>query len=150
MRDVLRVRKSATLAPTDLKILLNAALGSVKRRSLLFLISDFISEPGWEAQLSALNRRHELIAIRLWDAREAEMPSAGLLVMEDAETGEQLYVDTSDPTFRRNFLDAAERRETSLRKALSRAGVDLFAISTEEDLVGAILRLAAQRKARSR
>jgi uncharacterized protein (DUF58 family) len=102
--------------------------------------------PGWQRSLSLLNHRHELIGIRLWDRREVELPDAGLIVVRDAETGEQLYVDTSHPGFRRRFLEAAERRETRLKADLRRAGVDLFGISTEEDLVGAIVRMAALRK----
>jgi uncharacterized protein (DUF58 family) len=128
--------------------LLNAGLNTFKRRSLVFVISDFISESGWERPLSLLNRRHELLAIRLWDPREVELPDAGLIAVEDAETGEQLLVDTGDPEFRRRFLEAAERREALLRKNLKRAGVDLYSISTEDNLVSAIIRMAALRKRR--
>jgi uncharacterized protein (DUF58 family) len=135
---------------TDLRVLLSAGLNTFKRRSLVFVISDFISSPGWQRSLSLLNRRHELIGIRLWDPREVELPNAGLIVVEDAETGEQLYVDTSNPEFRRRFLDAAQRREAALKENLKRAGVDLFAMSTEEELVDAIVRMAALRKKRRR
>ena len=131
---------------TDLGVLLDAGLNTCKRRSLVFLVSDFISEPGWQRPLTLLNRRHELIGIRLWDPREVELPNAGLIVVQDAETGEQLYVDTSNPQFRRRFVEAAERREATLKTDLRRAGVDLYAISTEEDLVRAIVRMTALRK----
>jgi uncharacterized protein (DUF58 family) len=137
-------------ATTDLNELLLAALNTLKRRSLLFLISDFFSEPGWERPLALLNRRHELVAVRLWDRREVELPDAGLLVVEDAETGQQLTVDTGDPRFRRRFHEAALRHEAALQEGLKRAGADLFAISTEEDLVSAIVRMAAHRKRRRR
>jgi uncharacterized protein (DUF58 family) len=73
-----------------------------------------------------------------------------LIVVEDAETGEQLTVDTSDPAFRRRFLEAAERRETGLQENMKQAGVDLFSVSTKEDLVTAIVRMAALRKRRRR
>jgi uncharacterized protein (DUF58 family) len=135
---------------TDLKVLLDAGLNTFKRRSLVIIVSDFYSEPGWERPLALLNRRHELIGIRLWDPREVELPNAGLIVVEDSETGEQLTVDTSDPLFRRRFHEAAERREAALQEKLTRAGVDLYAVSTEEDLVGAIVRMAALRKSRRR
>ena len=88
---------------TDLSVLLTAALGTIRRRSLVILVSDFISEPGWERPLSLLSQRHELVAIRLLDRRELELPDAGVIVVEDAETGELLSVDTSDPEFRRRF-----------------------------------------------
>jgi uncharacterized protein (DUF58 family) len=89
-----------------------------------------------------------LIAVRLSDPREVELPNAGLIVVEDAETGEQLTVDTSDPEFRRRFYGAATRQEATLKENLKRAGVDLFTISTEEDLVSAVVGMAALRKRR--
>jgi uncharacterized protein (DUF58 family) len=146
--EMLRKADVPLHAMTDLHALLRAGLNTFKRRSLVFVISDFISLPGWQAPLSLLNQRHELIGIRLWDPREAVLPNAGLIVVRDAETGEQLYVDTSNPVFRHRFQEAAERREAALKTDLKRAGVDLFAISTEEDLTGAILRMAAMRKKR--
>jgi uncharacterized protein (DUF58 family) len=148
VRELLRETEAPGKTSTDLNVLLNAGLNTFKRRSLVFVISDFISEPGWPKPLSLLSHRHELIGIRLWDPREVELPNAGMIVVEDAETGEQLYVDTGNPEFRRRFLEAAERRETVLKENLKRAGVDLFALSTEEDLVGAIVRMAALRKKR--
>jgi uncharacterized protein (DUF58 family) len=133
---------------TDLSGLIQAGLGSIKRRSLVFFISDFISEPGWERQLTLLSRRHELVAIRLWDPREVKLPDAGVIVLEDAETGEQLFVDTSDPVFQRRFAEVASAREESLKESIRRAGVDLYAVSTGEDLVGALVRIADLRKRR--
>ncbi len=148
IRELLKESETAIGATTDLNELLLAGLNMLKRRSLVFLISDFFSEPGWERPLALLNRRHEVLAIRLWDPREVELPNAGFIVVEDAETGEQLYVDTSNLTFRRRFQEAAERREATLQENLRRARVDLFAVSTEEELVGAIVRMAALRKRR--
>ena len=133
---------------SGLGTLLTAALNALKRRSLVFVVSDFMSEPGWERPLTLLNRRHELIAVRLWDPHEVELPDAGLIVVEDAETGEQLMVDTSNPEFRRRFYEVAQQRETQLKEMTRRAGVDLYGLSTEEDLVGAIVRMAALRKKR--
>lgn len=150
IRELLREREAPAGATTDLGVLLNAGMNTFKRRSLVFVVSDFISEPGWERPLGVLNRRHELLAVRLYDPRETELPDAGLIVVEDAETGEQLFVDTGDPTFRRRFLEAAERRAALLKAQTRRAGVDLFAISTEEDLVRTIVRMASLRKRRRR
>jgi uncharacterized protein (DUF58 family) len=150
MRSILKQPGEAGGVATDLTKLLDAGVNTFKRRSLVFVISDFISEPGWERPLTLLNRRHELIGIRLWDPREVELPDAGMIVVEDAETGEQLLVDTGHPGFRRRFQEAADRREATLNTTLKRAGVDLFGISTEEDLVGAIVRMASLRKKRRR
>ena len=133
---------------TDLTPLLEAGLRSIKKRSLIFIISDFISAPGWERPLNVLNRRHEVLAVRLWDPREVELPDIGPIIMEDAETGEQLYVDTHDRRLRQRFREAARRREAALHEAFKRSGVDALALSTEEDLVRAIVRLAARRRRR--
>ena len=133
---------------TNLRIFLQGALHAIRRRSLVFVISDFISEPGWETPLSLLSQRHEVLAIRLWDPREVELPDIGVIVMEDAETGEQLYVDTHDRKFRQRFHEAALQREAALHESFKRAGVDALSLSTEEDLVRAIVRFAQQRKMR--
>ncbi|BCX04943.1 MAG: hypothetical protein KatS3mg053_2881 [Candidatus Roseilinea sp.] len=150
INDLLRYPHLPRAPFTDLTPLLESALSTFKRRSLIFVISDFISAPGWERALHLLNRRHEVLAIRLWDPREAELPDIGLVVMEDAETGEQIYIDTSDKRFRKRFEEAARRREAALNEAFKHAGVDAMSLSTEEDLVGAVMRFAMRRKRRRR
>jgi uncharacterized protein (DUF58 family) len=131
---------------TDLSVLLEAGRRWIKGRSLVFVVSDFISAPGWERALEGLTRRHEVIAIRLFDRREVELPDVGPMLMDDAETGEQLYVDTHDPAFRRRFREASERREAELGAAFGRARVDAVALATDDDLLEAIVRMAARRK----
>jgi uncharacterized protein (DUF58 family) len=133
---------------TDLTPLLEAGHHAIKGRSLIFVISDFISTPGWERPLNMLTQRHEVLAVRLFDRREVELPDVGPLIMEDAETGEQLYVDTHDKRFRQRFREAAERRETTLRDAFRRSGVEAVSMSTDEDLVAAIVRMAKLRQRR--
>jgi uncharacterized protein (DUF58 family) len=135
---------------TDLAPMLEAALYGIKRRSLIFVMSDFITVPGWERLLSLLNRRHEVIAVRLWDPREVEIPDIGPIIMQDAETGEHLYVDTHDRAFRKRFQEAARQREAQISEAVKRAGVDMLSISTGEDMVRAIVRFAALRENRRR
>ena len=136
--------------PTDLASFLAAAGSIVKRRSLVFVVSDFISEPGWERALGQLARRHEVIAVRLVDPLEVSLPDLGLVTMRDAETGEVLFVDTHDRGFRRRFEDAAAEREEALVSAFASSGVDALELSTDDDLAGAIYRFAQQRKQRSR
>jgi len=148
INDMLNQPRLSHAPFTNLKLFLNGALNSIKRRSLVFVISDFISEPGWEKPLSLLNQRHAVLAIRLWDPREVELPDIGVVVMEDAATGEQLYVDTHDRKFRQRFQDAAQQREAALSESFKRAGVDALSLSTEEDLVRAIVRFAKQRQKR--
>ncbi len=150
VQELLRKTEPPAGASTDLSKLLKAGLNTFKRRSLVFLVSDFISTDGWERPLALLNRRHELIAVRLWDPRELDLPDAGLVVVEDAETGEQLHVDTSNLEFRRRFVEAANRREKLLEERLKAAGVDLYSVSTEEDLARALVRMASLRKRRRR
>lgn len=133
---------------TNLTPLLEGGLNAIKGRSLIFLISDFISEPGWDRPLSLLNQRHEVMAVRLWDPREVDLPDMGPIFMEDAETGEQLYVDTHDKKFRQRFKEIAQKRAFELTQIFKRAGVDALSLSTEEDLVRAIVRFAALRKQR--
>lgn len=147
-RELLRGADSDGKDETDLKRLLKAGMNTFVKRSQVFVVSDFISKPGWEKPLSQLNHRHDMVAVRMWDPAEYELPDAGLMVIEDTETGEQLHVDTSDPVFRRRFAQVAEKRESDLEAAMKKAGVDLFAVSTNEDLVRVIMRMAHLRKYR--
>ncbi|MBM4404757.1 MAG: DUF58 domain-containing protein [Chloroflexi bacterium] len=140
--------KRATSPPTDLSKLLTEGLRLIKRRSLIFILSDFLSAPGWERSLAILARRHELLAVRLHDPGEMELPDVGLVRIQDAETGEQLLVDTHDRAFRRRFVESALRRETQLKAALSRSGVDAVELSTRDDLAREIVRQARLRKQR--
>jgi uncharacterized protein (DUF58 family) len=133
---------------TDLSPLLQAAAQGIKRRSLIFIVSDFISAPGWERPLDLLHRRHEVLAVRLIDPRETALPDVGPIIMEDAETGEQLYVDTGDRSFRRRFEEAARSRENAVNEAFRRSGVEGVTLSTDEDLVRAIVRMATLRRRR--
>jgi uncharacterized protein (DUF58 family) len=150
VNDMLRQPRLAKAPFTDLTPLLEAGERSIKGRSLVFVISDFISAPGWERPLNLLTQRHEVLAVRLFDRREVELPDVGALIMEDAETGEQIYIDTHDKGFRRRFLEAGERREATLRDAFKRSGVDAVSLSTDEDLVAAIVRMAKLRQRRPR
>ncbi|HEY5434557.1 MAG TPA: DUF58 domain-containing protein [Candidatus Limnocylindrales bacterium] len=133
---------------TDLGVLLEEALRTIRRRSLVVIVSDFISAPGWERSLHLLNRRHELLAVRLVDPREVELPNVGTVVVQDSETGEQLEVDTNDRAFRERFAAAAQAREAAINTAIGRAGVDVMTLSTDDDLVRAIVRMASRRHRR--
>jgi uncharacterized protein (DUF58 family) len=134
---------------TSLSDLLDAGMRSLKRRSLVFVISDFFSAEGWEERLAQIARRHETLAVRLVDPRESELPDIGPVVLTDSETGEQLRVDTHDRGFRERFTDAARRREERLARAFARAGVDVLTLRTDDDLVRAVVRFAYARKRRT-
>ncbi|MBK0394604.1 DUF58 domain-containing protein [Ramlibacter algicola] len=141
---------AAEAGPTKLKDLLDAAASLIKRRSTLFVVSDFISEPGWERALGLLAQRHEVVAVRVLDPLELQLPDLGLLTLRDAETGEQVLVDTHDPAFRRRFATIAAQREADLREGLAAAGVDALELSTDADLAQALVRFTEMRKRRSR
>jgi uncharacterized protein (DUF58 family) len=148
VNDLLRQPALPAAAATDLTPLLQTGLHTLRRRSLVFVVSDFISAPGWERPLKLLSQRHEVLGLRVWDPREAELPDVGPIIMEDAETGEQLYVDTHDPAFRRRFSELVRQRETGLRETFQRCAVDVLSLSTEDDLVRALARFAALRRQR--
>ncbi len=139
-----------TTTGTDLRAFLQSAEPLLKRRSLLFVVSDFIAPAGWADTLARLARRHDVVAVRLYDPLEMELPDLGLVVMQDAETGEQLFVDTHDKRFRQRFATAAERREAELRTAFQRAGVDALELATDDDLYDAMLRFVDLRRQRAR
>jgi uncharacterized protein (DUF58 family) len=146
INDLVSHPRRATAPFTDLTPLLEAGQHWIKGRALVFVISDFIAVPGWERALDGLTRKHEVIAVRLYDRRETELPDVGPVLLDDAETGEQLVVDTQDPTFRRRFQEAAAQREADLSAAFRRAGVDAVSLATDDDLLAAIVRMAARRR----
>ncbi|TQM54557.1 DUF58 domain-containing protein [Humibacillus xanthopallidus] len=135
---------------TDLGTMLAAAYGIAKRRSLVLVVSDFITADGWEAPLGRLARRHEVVAIQVTDPRESELPDAGGVYVEDVETGEQIFVDTSDVAFRARLAAAAQARQADLEARARRAGVDLYAVRTDDDLVRSLMRISELRRRRRR
>ena len=149
LHSILSRPEASRSAATNLGEFLQTALRVMPRRSLVFVVSDFISAPGWAKPLANLAQRHEIIAVRLYDPLEMELPDLGLITMRDAETGEQLFVDTHDRAFRKRFAVLAGRREQELRSAFTQAGVDALELSTDDDLANAILRFADLRKRRS-
>jgi uncharacterized protein (DUF58 family) len=150
VNDLLKQPLLARAPFTNLAPLLEGGLHTIKRRSLIFIISDFICEPGWQRPLSLLSQRHEVLAVRLLDPGEVELPDIGPILMEDAETGEQLYVDTHDKRFRQRFAAARRQSEAELERSFKQAGVEVLALATNDDLVRAIVRFAAARQLRRR
>lgn len=139
----------AQASTTNLEEFLRGSFQVMKRRSVVFVVSDFISTPGWERPLALLAQRHEIVAVRIYDPLEMEMPDVGLLVIQDAETGEQVFVDTHDRGFRRRFATVATAREEALRDAFAAAGVDALELATDDDLVDALMRFSDLRKRRA-
>jgi uncharacterized protein (DUF58 family) len=134
---------------TRLAELLEKALPTIKRRSAVIVVSDFISDPGWARALALLGQRHDVLAVRLYDALEMALPDVGLVILEDAETGQQLFLDTHDAAFRQRFAALAADREQALRAALNDAGADCIELATDADLVETLLRFIRLRKRRA-
>ncbi|HZM82276.1 MAG TPA: DUF58 domain-containing protein [Candidatus Limnocylindrales bacterium] len=135
-------------ATTDLAAMLRLAATVSRRRSLVFVLSDFIGEPGWDRPLAMLSHRHEVVTVRIVDPVELDLPDMGLIFVQDAETGEQLLVDTSDPLLRRRLGIQVESRETAVAEAMRQAGVVAHRITTDEDLVEALVNMVRQSRRR--
>jgi uncharacterized protein (DUF58 family) len=134
--------------PTDLGVLFRTAAGLARRRSLVLVVSDFISVDGWERQLGRLAQRHEVVALQVSDPREFGLPDVGSIYVEDAETGEQIFVDTGDAGFRERLRTVAAEQQEAIAAQTRRAGVDLYGISTDDDLVRALVRISRLRRRR--
>jgi uncharacterized protein (DUF58 family) len=154
---IAQMRRHAALAAppgpghdTRLGDLLVQAEGLARRRALVFVVSDFISAPGWQAPLGRLARRHDVMAVRLYDPLEMELPPLGLMTVQDAETGEQLLVDSQDVTFRARHEALVQAQEEALQQALGAAGVDTLELATTDDLLTALLRCMVLRRQRQR
>lgn len=149
--DEIAKRPRLASAPyTALGDLLETAARTIRRRSLVFIVSDFFSVPGWDRPLGMLGRRHDVVVVRVSDPRERELPDIGWVAMTDSETGEQIVLDTNDKRFRARFTEVVARHEAALRAAFRRAGVDVLAVSTEDDLVRSIVAFAQERRLRRR
>ncbi len=137
-------------AETRLADLLAQAEGLMRRRSLVFVVSDFISAPGWPARLGRLARRHDVMAVRLFDPLELALPPLGLMTVQDAETGEQLLIDTQDPGFRARYEALTAAHEAAVDAGFAEAGVDAMELATDDDLLAALLRCMVLRRQRQR
>ena len=134
------------VGPTRLDVLLRRAAETLKRRSAMFLVSDFISEPGWEKPLAQLAQRHDVVAVHVTDPLEQALPDMGLITMEDPETGEQLFVDTSNKGFRQRFEALAIENQRVLQATFSRLGVDALTLRTDQSLLDSVVNFAQRRK----
>jgi uncharacterized protein (DUF58 family) len=133
---------------TDLDAMLRLAAKTARRRSLVFVISDFIADGDWEPALTRLGYRHEVVAVRVVHPVELDLPDLGLVLIEDAETGEQVLADTSDPLFRARLRAEVDAREGAVTASMRRAGVTAHRISTDEDLTAALIDMARRSRRR--
>ena len=133
---------------TDLAAMLDAVAKLARRRALIVVISDFIGDGDWERSLLRLVPRHEVVALRVIDAADDELPDAGLIVVEDAETGEQLVIDSGDPLLRARVRAGAGERDARLAAGMRRAAVPLHRIDTSADLATALIDVVASTRRR--
>ena len=139
------IGRTATPPPvtTDFAVMLDAVSALARRRSLIIVVSDFIGTGEWDRPLLRLVHRHDVVALRVVDAADDDLPEAGLLLVEDAETGEQLLVDTSDPLFRSRYAAGVGARDAELHGRMRRAGVPFHRVDTDRDVLEALVEVVA-------
>ncbi|MDR1273220.1 MAG: DUF58 domain-containing protein [Odoribacteraceae bacterium] len=130
---------------TDIAGALEYLTGAIKKRCTCFVISDFIDDHPLERPLAIANRKHDVVALRVHDRREGELPPVGLLYLKDAETGERAWVDTYSRRAREAYRELAAARERELERVFKQAGVDVASIRADEDYVRALVALFQRR-----
>jgi uncharacterized protein (DUF58 family) len=148
-RELDRAADSRAASTTDLAAMLDT-VASLARRCLVVVISDFIGTGEWQRPLIRLAHRNDVVALRVVDRADEALPEVGLIVVEDAETGEQLLVDSADPWFRARFRDGVDEREAGLRSGMRRAGVPLHRVDTGSDLLETLLKVITETRRRRR
>ena len=150
LHDLASAPASPVASSTDFGLVLRDVAGRLRRRSTVFVVSDFISEPGWDRALPQLAQRHDLVAIRLSDPIEQALPTLGIIPLQDAETGEVVWVDSQDAELRQRFADLSHERERVLQGVWAQVGVDCLEIDTQEALDVAFLEFIRLRNPRTR
>lgn len=130
---------------TDIKMAVEYLTNVIKKRCTTFMISDFIDENDFRNALTIANRKHDIVAIQVYDRRMAELPDVGLMKVRDAETGHEQWIDTSSRALRRAHNDWWIQRQGVLNEAFTKSNVDSVSIRTDQDYVKSLLNLFAKR-----
>ncbi|MBQ3629973.1 MAG: DUF58 domain-containing protein [Prevotella sp.] len=130
---------------TDVAQALEFLTGVSKRRCTAFLLSDFYVEQSFQQQLTIANRKHDVVAIQVYDKRGCELPNVGLMKLVDAETGHEQYIDTSSRRLRESYRRYWQKRQSALKETFAKSSVDTISIATDEDFVKQLLGLFKQR-----
>ena len=133
--------KKQTNIAQALKYLTNA----IKKRCTAFLISDFIDKDGFKDALTIANRKHDVVAIQVYDRRETELPAVGLMKIKDAETGQERWIDSSSTRVRAAYQEWWDRRQAAMSDSFKKCRVDSVSIRTEDDYVKALIALFDKR-----
>jgi uncharacterized protein (DUF58 family) len=142
IRELIEIKPASRL--TNLTIPLRYLANVIKKRSIAFLISDFMNE-GFDDALRIVGKKHDLVALRIYDVRETELPDVGLIKMKDAETGALTWVDTGNVQVRNSYRNLQQKRIDDLNDLFVRAGVDQVSIASHEDYVKPLMRLFKKR-----
>ncbi len=143
IREILNIQPSGK--GTDIEVPLKFLTNAIKKRSIAFLLSDFLAPFNYSDAIKISNKRHDLVALRIADKTETEIPSIGLVKLKDNETGKILWVDTDDKRFRKNFQKNKLEFENRLKDVLNRSGVDSTTIFTHENYVKPLINLFKKR-----
>ncbi len=130
---------------TDVGQVLKYLTNAIKKRCTAFVISDFIDKGNFKDALTIANRKHDVVAIQVYDRREAELPAVGLMKIKDAETGQERWIDTSSSTVRNTYKEWWDRRQAEMNDSFKKSRVDAVSILTEDDYVRALLTLFQKR-----
>lgn len=146
---LLIIRELLTFQPESRKTDIGGAVefmtNAIKKRCTVFLLSDFYNQNDFQQQLTIANRRHDLVALQVYDMRMTEMPNVGLLRLRDAETGEDIFVDTSSAAVRRAHHEWWINHQNMVRTMLTHSSVDNVSVRTDEDYVKALMNLFRRR-----
>lgn len=142
------IRELLTFQPKHRNTSLDTALryltNAIKKRCTAFVVSDFMDDD-FEKSLRIANHKHDVVALHIYDQREAELPDVGLILTTDAETGAQRWIDTSDRTLRDSYLRKWRERDEALTAIFAKSGVDSVKIKTNDDYVKQLLKLFKKR-----
>ena len=130
---------------TDISLVLKYFTNAIKKRCTAFLISDFIDKGGFKDALTIANRKHDVVAIQVYDQRETELPSVGLMKVKDAETGAERWIDSSSAKVRSAFSEWWNTRQNEMNNAFKKCRVDSVSVRTDEDYVKALIALFEKR-----
>lgn len=130
---------------TNIKVAIEYLTNIIKKRCTAFILSDFITEENFQSPLVIANRKHDIVAIQVYDKRIEELPDVGLMKVRDAETGHTQYIDTSSKVLRKAHADWWINRQTILNDIFIKSNVDVVSIRTDQDYVKALLNLFEKR-----
>ena len=130
---------------TDINLVLQYFTNAIKKRCTAFLISDFINKSNYKDALTIANRKHDIVAIQVYDHREEELPSVGLMKVKDAETGSERWIDTSSARVRKAYKEWWNKRQAQMNDSFKKCRVDSVSVRTEDDYVKALIALFDKR-----